>query len=172
MKARTFGLMVFLVVTFPLGGAASAADSNALAVEPNDGLAAWALAGDGLQEGRIEYLGLIEDIGLAVGGVHRDAVDDGVEEWSLRGYVLAHALSSEMIAGVSGKKWTLPDGDLYGGLFGEYCFDREAEWAGGYVVGGLVDWPRNWQTVVEYQSTVWNTSDSGYEIVAGLCRRF
>lgn len=165
--------VVFLMVTLPLGGAARAADANDLAADdPNDGFAGWAMAGGGIQEGRLEYIGLVEDIGLAVGGVHRDAVDAGIEEWSLRGYVLAHALSTEMIGSLIGKDFTLPGGNLYGGLFGEYCFDREEEWSGGYVVGGMVDWPNKWQTVVEYQSTVWNTSDSGYEVVAGLRRLF
>ena len=171
MKARTFGLVVFLVVMFPLGGAAMAADPN-LPSDPNAGFSAWALVGDGIQEGRIEHTGLVEGIGLAIGGVHRDAVDEGIEEWSLRGYLLAHALSTEMIGSLIGRDFHLPAGNLYGGLFGEYCFDRDKEWSGGYVIGGTVDWPNKWQTVLEYQSTVWNTAGNGYEVVAGLRRRF
>jgi len=170
MRARTFWIVVFLMVLFPVGGAAWGQDPNGGSWER--GLSLWALAGDGRQEGRVEYVGLLEDIGLAVGGVHRDAADSGVEEWSLRGYVLAHALSTDMVGSLLGKNWTLPPGNLSGGVFGEYCFDREKEWSGGYVVGGMADWPKRWQTVLEYQSTVWNTSGREYEVVAGLRRRF
>lgn len=140
--------------------------------DPNGGLSAWALAGDGMQEARIEWTGWIQDIGLAVGGVHRDAPDGGVEEWSGRGYVLAHALSTEMVASLAKGKWTLPDGDLYAGAFAEYTFDRDNEWSGGYVVGALVEWPGKWQTVAEYQAEVWNATDNDYEFVVGLRRRF
>lgn len=136
------------------------------------GLTAWVLAGDGVQEARIGYEGLLPDIEVALGIAHNDAPDGDVEEWPVRVYGLAHALDASMLASLLGAEAKLPDGNLYGGLFAEYTYDREDEFSGGYVIGGLVDWPKGWQTVVEYQSTIFNASDNDYELVLGLRRRF
>lgn len=154
-------------VIYLCGQMASGADVN-----DAPGVTVWALGGDGVQELRIGYRDLLPNTEFAVGGVHLDAPDDGVEEWPIRGYAIAHAMSADMIAKALGASITLPDGDLYAGLFGEYTYDREDEFAGGWLVGAQVSWPGNWKTVVEYQGTVFNASDDDWQIVAGLCRRF
>lgn len=133
---------------------------------------AWVLGTDGGQEVRVGYTDLIPDIELALGGVHRDAPDDGVEKWAVRGYALAHALDAEMLASAIGNSIPLPDGNLYGGLFCQYTYDRHDEWSGGWVLGGLVDWPRGWQVVAEYQEVVWNTDDNEYPLFIGLRKVF
>jgi len=145
-----------------------------LPVEPNDGVgfSLWALAGDGVQELRLGYEGFLPDIEVALGLGHVDAPDDGVEEWPIRAYLLAHTLDADMIATALGQNWTLPDGNLYGGLLAEYTYDRPKEWSGGYVVGGLVDWPRGWQTVAEYEGKVWNNDDREWSFVLGVRKSF
>lgn len=166
------GMLVVGWVLLAVLSMVAAGSETPAPTDPNGGLSVWALAGNGVQEGRIEWDGWVEDIGLAVGGVHRDAPDGDVEEWSARGYLLAHALSTEMLASLGGGRWSLPDGNIYAGVFGEYTFDREKEWSGGYVVGALTAWPGKWETVAEFQSDVWNTSDDEDEFVVGLRRRF
>lgn len=125
-----------------------------------------------MQEIRLGYDGLLPDIEVAVGLRHNDAPPDGVEQWPVRAYLLAHALDAEMLASIIGNKITLPSGNLYGGLFAEYTYDRDKEFSGGYVLGGEVDWPRGWKTVVEYDVTIFNTSNDAYQIVFGLKREF
>lgn len=140
--------------------------------EPNEGFTAWGLFGDQFEELRVGYEGLLNDFEVAIGGVHRDAVDPFAEEWSLRGYAIAHALDAEMLASVLGGERKLPDGELYAGLFAEYTFDREKEWSGGYVIGGRVHWPKDWMAVVEYQATMFNSTDNDYKVVGGLAKAF
>lgn len=147
------------------------------AADPNAGWRAWVLTGaqpeiGGRQEGRIGYEGLLPDVEFAIGGLHRDAPDDGVEDWSIRAYGIAHAVDTQMVASVIGHGLTLPDGNLYVGLFPEYTFDRDKEWSGGYIVGAIVDWPKGWQTVAEYESVIWNTDDDDYVFSIGLRRKF
>jgi hypothetical protein len=158
------GLMALIVVAM-FAGAVQAAD-------PNAGVTGWVLAGPGAQEFRVGYEGLLPDIEVALGGRHLDAPDEGVEHWGLRAYVLAHALDTQIVATMIGNKIALPDGDIYGGIFGDYTLDRANEWSGGYVVGGLVAFPRGWETFVEYDATVFNTTDNAYQVMAGLRRRF
>ena len=142
---------------------------------PNDkpGVTAWVLGGSGIQELRVGYVGLLPTIELATGVRHIDVLEGGeVEHWPIRGYAIAHALDASMLAKVLGADFVLPDGNLYGGLFAEYAFDRDNEWAGGYVIGGLIDFPKGWQTVVEYDATVFNATNNGYELMLGLRRQF
>lgn len=151
--------------------------TNGQEVDPNagSGLRVWTLGdvtGEGRQELRIGYEGLLPDIEFALGALHRDAPDAAVEEWPVRGYAVAHALDTQMIGSILGQNWTLPDGTLYGGGFLEYSHDREKEWSGGFVVGGLVDWPGNWQTVAEYEKLVFNTDRETDLFVVGLRRKF
>ena len=148
--------------------------TSAMAQDPNDkpGLTAWALGGSGVQELRIGYEGLLPTVEFAIGTQHIDAPQSGIDEWPIRVYAIAHALDASMLASVLGADFKLPDGNVYAGLFGEYSFDREDEWSGGYVVGGLVQWPRGWQTVLEYDATLFNASDSDYQVMLGLRRRF
>ncbi len=124
------------------------------------------------EEMRIGYEGLLPDLEIAASVVHLEAPDTTVDSWSGRVYGLWHALDANMVASFLGNGIELPKGNLYGGLFGQYSYDREEEWSGGYVVGGLVDWPAKWQTVGEFQSTVWNTTDNGYAFVVGLRKKF
>jgi len=149
------------------------------AADPNSGMTVWALGGSGVQENgtpteelRIGYQGLLPDIELAAGVRHMEAPDEGVQKWGVRAYALAHALDTQMIASMIGNKLTLPDGDIYGGLFAGWTYDRSDEWSGGYVVGGLVDWPKGWQTCLEYDADVFNTNDNNYTILVGLRRKF
>jgi hypothetical protein len=155
-----------IVLVMWIATAAAAADPNSA------GLTAWMLAGSGGQEIRLGYEGLLPDLEVALGGRHLDAPDEGIDHWAIRGYVLAHALDAQMLGSVLGKDITLPDGNLYGGLFGEYAYDREDELSGGYVVGVLVDFPKGWQTVVEYQATIFNSTDNAYQVNAGLRHKF
>jgi len=137
------------------------------------GLTAWTLAGDGMQELRVGWEGLLPGIEFAAAGLHRDTPDGEEQEWPVRGYAIAHALTADLLATVLKTDVTLPAGALYGGLFCEYTYDRDDEFAGGYIVGGLVAVPSTrWQTVVEYQSIQWNTSNNGYQFTAGLRREF
>jgi hypothetical protein len=151
--------------------AQGAEDANGLAV--NSGVTVWALGGPGMQEGRVGWLAPlgVENIELALCGVHIDAPDGEIERWPLRGYVMAHALDAQMLATLLGADVKLPPGALYGGLFAEYAWDREHEWSGGYSVGGLVT-VQGWDLVAEYQATICNATDNGYEFVGGLRRRF
>ena len=145
------------------------------AQDPNDkpGLTGWVLGGSGMQELRIGYEGLLPTIEFAGAVRHLDTLADGAtEEWPIRGYVIAHALDAQMLASVLGADFKLPDGNVYAGLFAEYAFDREDEVSGGYVVGGLIDWPAGWQVVAEYDATVFNTTRSGYEFIVGLRHKF
>jgi len=138
--------------------------------DPNaPGIRAWALGGAGVEELRIGYEGLIPDIELALGCQHRDAPDDGVEEWPARAYVIAHALDANMVATLIGGNMRLPDGNLYAGLFAEYGFE-DSGWSGGWMLGGAVDWPRGWQVIAEYQVSVWQSEEQVF--LFGLRRRF
>ncbi len=166
---------VSLGVCWLLGAAAAGAAEPA--VEPNDGFTGWVLLGANPEFGRSEeirlgYEGLFERIELAVGAQHLDGPEPGVEEWSGRAYLIAHALDANMIASVLGYDVDLPPGNLYAGLFGQYSYDRDDEWSGGYLIGGLVEWPWRWQTVAEYQHNVWNNDHDSYAFVVGLRRRF
>jgi hypothetical protein len=146
--------------------------------EGSDGVTAWALVGANpefgkSQELRLGYEGLLfPELELAVGAVHLDAPEPAVDAWSARGYLLVHALDASMVASVLGNGVTLPDGNLYGGLFAQYSFDRADEWSGGYLVGGLVDWPRGWQTVAEYTTNLWNNDHNAYAFAVGLRKKF
>lgn len=133
---------------------------------------AWALGGEGIQELRVGYEGLLPDIEVAFGALHKDAAEPEEQEWPVRGYVIAHALDASMVASALGTDFTLPEGNLYAGLFCEYTRDRADEWSGGYIVGGLVEWPRKWQTVAEYQSAIFNTDQEDNRFMFGLCKRF
>jgi hypothetical protein len=153
--------------------------ATARAADPNSGMTLWVLGGSGVQENgtpteelRVGYVGLLPDVEFAIGGRHMEAPDSDVQKWGVRGYALAHALDTQMIASMIGNKLTLPDGDIYGGLFIAWTYDRSDEWSGGYVVGGLVDWPKGWQTCLEYDADVFNTNDNNHTILAGLRRRF
>jgi len=142
----------------------------------NDGWRVWVGLGTNPEFGKMEelrfgYKGLLPDIELAVGVLHKDAPEEGVEDWPIRGYAIAHAIDAEMIASALGKELTLPKGNVYAGLFAEYSYDRENEWGGGYVVGALVDWPRKWQTYGEYQRNIFNTSNEDDAFFVGLVRR-
>lgn len=151
---------------------------NARAAEPNDrpGLTAWVLGGigteDRAEELRLGYEGLLPNIEFAVGGKHKEAPDPEVDEWSFRGYAIAHALDAQMLASLWNKEIPLPNGNLYAGLFTEYSHDRDNEWSGGYVIGALVDWPTGWQTVAEYGKTTFNTDVNQYEFMLGLRKEF
>jgi len=140
--------------------------------EDSSGWSVWALAGEDSQEARVGYRGLLPDVELALGLVHEDAPAEEIEEWPIRVYGIAHALDADMIASALGHDWQLPEGNLYAGGFLEYTRDRAEEWAGGYVIGGLVDWPRGWQTVAEYQAALWNTDAEDYRLVVGFRREF
>lgn len=165
MQARTFQAIIMALIVAPCSGVS---DSNDVG-----GLTAWTLAGDGMQELRVGWEGLLPGIEFAAAGLHRDTPDGAEQEWPVRGYAIAHALSADMLATVLKTDLALPAGQLYGGLFAEYTYDRENEWSGGYVVGGLLAVPSTaWQTVIEYQSTVWNSTDNDYQLIAGLRRRF
>lgn len=157
-----------ILAILALAPTAQAADPN-----ENPGITGWVLGGSGVQELRIGYEGLLPTIEFAAGIRHLDVLEAGVvEQWPIRGYAIAHALDTTMLASVLGADFKLPNGNVYGGLFGEYAFDRENELSGGYVVGGLVDWPRGWQTVIEYDATVFNCTKQGYEFLIGLRRQF
>jgi hypothetical protein len=166
-------LLVALIVAL-CGGVSVGQEPNI----PHQGLTGWALLGTNpdfgkSEELRVGYEGLLfPEVEVAVGGLHLEAPDGAVEEWSGRGYLLFHALDAEMIASVLGNGIALPNGNVYGGLFGQYTHDREKEWSGGYVVGGLVDWPKGWQTVGEYQESLWNTDTNSYAFVLGLRKEF
>ena len=145
--------------------------------DPNSGLRVWALTGaqpelGARQELRVGWEGLLPDIELAIGGLHVDAPEPAVDQWGLRGYAIAHALDAKMLGQAIGHGVTLPDGSLYLGGFGQYSFDRDEEWSGGYVVGGLIGWPKGWETVAEYESLIWNSDDNEYAFLIGLRRKF
>jgi len=168
---KGFKMKKYLFITVVLSFLACVAQAQ----DPNDepGLTAWALGGSGVQELRIGYQGLLPTIELAAAVRHLDVMGDGqLEQWPIRGYAIAHALDAEMLASILGNEIELPKGNLYAGLFGEYTFDRDNEWACGYVVGGLVDFPRGWQTVLEYDATVFNSTSNEYEFMLGLRKRF
>jgi hypothetical protein len=155
------------------------ATARAAARDPNDpGITLWVLGGPaigdnvGTQEVRLGYRNLLPDIEVAFGLKHLDAPESGVEHWPVRGYLLAHALDANMLASVVGNKIKIPEGDIYGGLFAEYTYDRDKEFAGGYVIGGEVSWPKGWKTVAEYDATVFNASDNAYEFIVGLKKEF
>lgn len=144
--------------------------------DANDGWRVWFGMGTSpdfgqMQELRIGYKGLLPDIELAVGVLHKDVPEEGVDDWPIRGYAIAHAIDADMIASALGKELTLPKGNAYIGLFAEYSYDREDEWSGGYVVGALVEWPRKWQTYAEYQKNLFNTSNEDDAFFVGLVRR-
>lgn len=150
---------------------------SAFAADPSDGLTVWTLVGTNpeftkAQEVRVGYEGMLPGMEAALGVLHLDGPDPEVEEWSGRAYLLAHALDARMIASFLGNGITLPDGNLYGGLFGQYTYDRDDEWSGGYVVGGLVDWPKGWQTVAEYQTNIWNNDRDSFAFIVGLRKKF
>ena len=148
--------------------------TGAGAEDANDarGWTVWALLAEDSQEARFGYKGLLPDVEVGVGLLHEDAPEPTVEDWPVRGYVIAHALSAELLGEYWGADRPLPDGELYGGLFSLYSRDRSEEWAGGYMVGGLVDWPGRWQTVAEYQEVVWNVDRAAHVFAVGLRRRF
>jgi hypothetical protein len=159
-------LLVIWLMTVNAYGAALPADAN-------NGVTLWALIGATpelakTQELRLGYEGLLPGIELAVGTRHLEAPDTNVDDWSVRGYVLAHALDTKMVASVLGNGMALPDGNIYAGLF----VDRQDSWSGGYAVGGLVDWPKRWQTVAEYSTTIWNSEHDSYAFVLGLRKKF
>ena len=147
-------------------------------LDSNDvGLRVWAMTGINPEFGKTQELrvgceGFLADTEFAIGGVHANAPDVGIEQWSLRTYAIAHAIDANMVAQALNKSFAIPEGDIYGGLFGQYSFDRDKEWSGGYVVGGLVSWPRGWQTVAEYQALIFNSEDNDYAFVVGLRRSF
>ena len=144
-------------------------------LDPNGGLRVWALGdvtGEGQQELRIGWEGLLPDVELAIAGIHRDAPEDGTEDWPIRGYAIAHALDTEMIGSFMGQNWTLPEGTLYVGGGLEYSHDRPNEWSGLMIWGGVMDWPRGWQTVAEYQKMLFNTDREDDLFVVGLRRAF
>lgn len=156
-----------LVVVLAMVSSSPVYGADANSVEDVNGLTVWALGGDSMQELRVGYRGLLPNIELALGGVHVDAVDDAEEEWPIRGYAIAHALSADMLASLLDSKMTLPAGTLYGGLFLEYLDD--ADLSGGYIVGGQVRIPKTaWRTVLEYQDSVWG-DDENYQVIAGVC---
>jgi len=168
MKRVTFMGIIVAMIVAPNTGAGPNLDPNA----NEEGATLWLLFRPGAQEVRLGYQGLLPDIELAVGVLHIDAADPGIEEWPVRGYLIAHAIDAEMLGSLIGNKIVLPDGNLYGGLFGEYTYDRENEWSAGYIVGGLVDWPKGWQTTAEYQATVWNCDDADQWFWLGLRKEF
>lgn len=177
MRARTFFAVVFLVVTLPFGGAARAADPNA--VELGDGLRLWALPGDGMQKGRVGYY--IEGLRLepAVEVLHVDAADDGEDEWAPGGALLIHALTADIAAALFGAETTLPKGDLYAGGFARYWVDRDGEVSGGPLLGGMLDAGDVFgkslagvKLVTEYEWTIWNVSDRKYQLFAGAMWQF
>jgi len=150
--------------------------------DPNaDGITAWALLGTTpelakMQEVRVGYEfgqnGWLPGIEFAVGGLHLDGPDEGVEEWSGRAYALAHALDASMIASLFGGKFQLPDGNFYAGLFAQYTYDRANEFSGGYVAGVQVAFPRAFSTIVEYQQNCWNNRNDSFTLVAGIRKKF
>ncbi len=172
MNKRRKALMVFgLWLASAWGVGAFAQDAS----DPNDGWRAWVGMGTNPEFGKMEelrfgYKGLLPDIELAVSVLHKDAPDEGVEAWPVRGYLLAHAIDAEMIASALGRNLELPKGNVYGGLFGEYSYDRDKEVSGGYVAGALVDWPGKWQSYAEYQRSVFNTMNNADAFFVGVVR--
>jgi len=148
--------------------------ATAQGADPNDkpGVTLWALGGSGVQELRVGYVGLLPTVEFAVAGRHLDAPEGGVDEWPVRAYAIAHALDAKMLASVFGADFKLPDGNVYAGLYAEYSGDRDDEFDGGYVVGGLIEWPAGWAVVAEYNAAIFNTTRNGYEFIVGLRRQF
>lgn len=163
MKARTFFGVIFALLVAPCWGS----DANDVT-----GLSVWALGSDGRQELRVGWRGLLPSLEFAAGGVHFDAPDDGVEEWEVRGYAMAHLLDADLAAQLLGTERKLPDGNLYGGLFAAYGYDRADEWSGGYVLGGQVEVRPTWYAVTEYEGVVLNATNDDWKFVAGLCHVF
>jgi hypothetical protein len=157
-----------------------------LAADPNaapPGVTAWGLFGANPEFGKSQELrlgydfgetGLLPGIELAVAGIHFDGPDAQVQEsrWSGRAYAIAHAVSTAMVGLLLGSSLTLPTGNLYLGAFGEYDNADSKRVSGGYILGGLVDWPKGWQSVVEYQAAPWNRERDSYSVVFGLRRKF
>lgn len=151
------------------------------AVDPNEGLTVWAILGVNpewgkFQEARVgwqfEGQGWLAGIEVFGSLLHQDGPEAATQEWAGRAGLIAHALDAQMVASFLGNNVTLPDGNLYGGIFAQYAHDRDKEWSGGLLAGGLVDWPGSWQTVVEYQQTTFNSDHAAYAVVAGLRKRF
>ncbi len=125
-----------------------------------------------MEEARVGYEGLLPNVEVAAGFAHFDAPPADGPDWAGRAYLIAHALDTQMVASFLGNKFTLPDGDVYGGLFGQYAEGGAQNFSGGYLVGGEVAWPKGWNTFLEYQVDLWNKDMDTFAVVAGLVRKF
>lgn len=154
--------------------------STLYGADANDvsGLIISGLGMDGIQEGRVGYYYAPWAIEPFAGGFHVDE-DDYAEEWGPKIGVNFHAVSAEMLAQIWKLETPLPDGDGFVGPFGKYGFERE-EWSGGIQAGVAVDLGdlvpamKGWQSVTEYQLTLWNRGPDEPEhiVMVGFSKRF
>jgi hypothetical protein len=168
--------LILLSAALVAPAAAGGADPNGAAA----GVTGWALLGANPVFGQSEELRAGYDFGSggwlswlepAVGLMHSDGLDSAGAAWALRGYLLAHALDASLLSRLIGGA-TLPDGDIYGGLYGQYGW-RYYDWSAGWLVGGVLSFPsRVWQTVAEYDHDMWGERANTQTVVIGLRRKF
>lgn len=70
--------------------------------------------------------------------------------FGLRVYGLYNAIDTEMAANLLGTTTPLPDGALYGGLYGGWKFEGD-QMEGGWLIGGMVEVKENFFWTTEYQ---------------------
>ena len=141
---------------------------------------AWALLGANPNFGQSEELrggyefggdGVLSFLEPALGLMHSDGLDQGGAAWAFRGYLLAHALDASMFSRLLGGT-PLPEGNVYGGLYGQYDIRHDA-WSAGWLVGGLVAWPsKSWQSVAEYDHDFIGERANTQTVVIGLRHAF
>lgn len=165
MKATTFIGLVFLAVVLPCGGCGTG----------NEGFAGGAMAGGQVAELRAGYRFDKLEV-YAAPRFDKTLASSGDVATDVRGYLLYNALDAAMAANWFDSSLALPDGQVYGGLFGGAEFQDGALEAG-WCVGARVavgdaaeDHTLTWAT--EYQRPWMSWRDHEDQVVTGPCLQF